>query len=256
MTRMNRGMSYGVCGCSLMWLGLGSGVRSCIVRLGESVIGNTHELGNVLRKLIGLAFFSLMLLSGCATKTVYFKDEVEKSVNSERYKVMAPGIYAATKQNFLWFSDAATSDSEFGALFFLWIPFNIVDVPISLVSDSFALAIPKTWINQNRKESKGGWGPYITYVNPNYEPRFESLTEFKEFISSVNDTTGKGGVGGAAELLLHGFECVDCSDHSEAKFIRKVGHGSCSQEQTVYVSKQYYSGFEYDISMNETCQDG
>lgn len=111
--------------------------------------------GGILRKLIGLVSFTLMLLSGCATKSVYFKGEVEQSVNSERYKVMAPGLYAATKQNFLWFGAAATSDSEFGGLLLLWLPFNIVDAPISLVSDSFALAIPKTWINQNRKESEG-----------------------------------------------------------------------------------------------------
>ena len=94
-----------------------------------------------------------MLLSGCATKSVYFKDGTEKSVNSARYKVMAPGLYAATQQNFLWFGDAATTDSEFGGLFMFWLPFNLVDVPISLVSDSFALAIPGTWINQSRKET-------------------------------------------------------------------------------------------------------
>jgi len=207
-----------------------------------------------LRKLIYLVSFTLMLLSGCATKSVYFKDGTEKSVNSARYKVMAPGLYAATQQNFLWFGDAATTDSEFGGLFMFWLPFNLVDVPISLVSDSFALAIPGTWINQSRKETEGGWGPYITYVNPNYEARFESLAEFNEFIRAVNDTSGKGGMGGAAELLFHGFECVDCSDHTDVKFIRYVGHGRCSQKQTIYVSKQYYSGFEYEISMNEICQ--
>ncbi len=221
----------------------------------ESLVPHTRKARwNYMYK--SLIVIILMALSGCATKSVYFKSDRESATNKKRLRISAPALFGATKQDLVWIKDGATSGSEFGGMFIFALPFWLADIPLSVTADSFALFSPKTWENQKKKDSSFGilW-PYVIYVNNSYISDFKSSQEFEEFFKHLQDNADIRIGGMAFDLWSHGFECDDPCLYSGPKtYKRHFKIENCIQEQRIHVLSSRYSKTEYEFFMENTCQ--
>ena len=197
-------------------------------------------------------FFSIA--SGCATKSVYFNSQRENHINEKRYRISAPSLYSATKQDIEWIEQGATSKTEFSSLFTFVFPFLLADMPISIISDSLALFHPLTWKNQNRKDNElSSPGPYIVYINNAYNKKFNSDAEFRIFLADLQRNRA-GAFRLTSELWWHDFKCESPCDHDKPRtYRRSVESANCTQEQTIKVEKEWYSETLYEAFLKNTC---